>query len=132
MSVEKGAEKVQVRELTEEEQGEYMSQQIISQYKAMQNKVRQIATKIGQLEGDRNEHKLVLATLEPLDPNRKVFRAIGGVLVERNVLQVIPAVKHNLEQLEAIIKQLTNTLKQEQAAAKAFREQYRIGVKKES
>jgi hypothetical protein len=41
---------------------------------------------------------LVLGTLEEAlaeDPNRKCFRLIGGVLTERTVKEVVPALKTN-------------------------------------
>lgn len=40
---------------------------------------------------------LVEETLVPLDPNRKAFRLIGGILVERTVGDVLPSVASNRE-----------------------------------
>ena len=36
-------------------------------------------------------NQLVAKALEPLDGDRKCFRLIGGVLVERNVAEVLPS-----------------------------------------
>ncbi len=44
--------------------------------------------------------RLVIDTLTEAskeDPNRKCFRLIGGVLVERTVKEVLPALQTNLE-----------------------------------
>jgi len=41
----------------------------------------------------------VLETLKKHDPKRRCFRSIGGVLVERTVADVIPAVEYNAEQV---------------------------------
>ena len=41
-------------------------------------------------------------TLAPLDGNRKCFRLVGDVLVERTVAEVIPAVTSNKQQLEMV------------------------------
>jgi prefoldin subunit 2 len=38
-----------------------------------------------------------METLQPLDPQRKCFRLIGGVLVEHTVKDVLPALKINKE-----------------------------------
>jgi prefoldin subunit 2 len=38
-----------------------------------------------------------LKTLQDADPEKKCFRSVGGVLVERTVKDVIPAVKQNMD-----------------------------------
>ena len=43
--------------------------------------------------------RLVLDTLKGVDKDRRCFRMVGGVLVERTVKDVIPALDHNLEQV---------------------------------
>lgn len=40
---------------------------------------------------------LVVETLKPMDPQRKCWRMIGNVLVERTVGEFLPAVQQNLE-----------------------------------
>jgi hypothetical protein len=51
---------------------------------------------------ERNEHTLVLNAIQPLDASRKCFRLIGGVLVERTVGEVLPAVTRNKEGIEQV------------------------------
>ena len=41
--------------------------------------------------------RLVEKTLEPLDPERRAYRLVGGVLVERTVKEVLPSVTANRE-----------------------------------
>ena len=41
---------------------------------------------------------LVIETLTPLEPSRRCFRMIGGVLVERTVKEVLPTLTTNREQ----------------------------------
>ena len=48
------------------------------------------------------EHELVLKTLEPVEATRTCFRLIGGVLVERTVAEVRPAVAANAENLRLV------------------------------
>jgi chaperonin cofactor prefoldin len=47
--------------------------------------------------------RLVLETLEPLPEDRKCFRMINGVLVERTVKEVVPALKTNSEGLKKVL-----------------------------
>jgi prefoldin subunit 2 len=50
-----------------------------------------------------NENRLVLETLEPLPEGRKCFRLINGVLVERTVKEVVPALKTNSDGLKTVL-----------------------------
>jgi chaperonin cofactor prefoldin len=50
--------------------------------------------------------ELVLETLEPLPADRKCFRMINGVLVERTVKDVVPALKTNSEGLRKVLEDL--------------------------
>jgi prefoldin subunit 2 len=61
---------------------------------------------------------LVEETLEPLDPDRRAFRLVGGVLVERTVKEVLPSVKQNRENLEQVIATMSDrlTIKQKETA----------------
>ena len=43
---------------------------------------------------------LVIETLKEVDPERRCFRMVGGVLVERTVKEVLPALQNNHEQVE--------------------------------
>jgi prefoldin subunit 2 len=51
-----------------------------------------------------------MKTLEPLEPSRKAFRLIGGILVERTVEEVLPAVKKNADQ---VLRRLTEREREE-------------------
>jgi hypothetical protein len=58
--------------------------------------------------------RLVLETLEPLSPDRKCFRMINGVLVERTVQDVVPALKTNSEGLKQVLDELVQQYKSKQ------------------
>ena len=59
-------------------------------------------------------HRLVLETLEPLPQDRKCFRMINGVLVERTVKDVVPALKTNSEGLRKVLDELLKQYKRQQ------------------
>lgn len=41
------------------------------------------------------QNRLVIDSISPLEPERKCFRMVGGVLVERTVKEVLPALETN-------------------------------------
>ncbi|KAI7915618.1 hypothetical protein M0657_006947 [Pyricularia oryzae] len=55
--------------------------------------------------------RLVLETLQPLPGDRKCFRLINGVLVERTVKDVVPALKTNAEGLRKVLEDLVKQYK---------------------
>ncbi len=57
------------------------------------------------------EHDLVIKTLDPLDADRKCFRLVGEVLVERTVADVLPAVKKNRENLSTVSREMPCTMR---------------------
>ncbi|KAK2626745.1 hypothetical protein QTJ16_003920 [Diplocarpon rosae] len=76
------------------------------EYTNYKNGLQQIASKIGDVESEAEEHKLVLETLEPLPGDRKCFRMINGVLVERTVKDVVPALRTNSDGLKKVLEDL--------------------------
>lgn len=58
--------------------------------------------------------RLVLETLEPLPGDRKCFRMINGVLVERTVKDVVPALRTNAEGLKKVLDDLVKQYKAKQ------------------
>lgn len=72
-------------------------QAAMNQYRQLVQESQRLATKINELEMDRNEHSLVEETLKPLDPSRRAYRLVGSILVERNVGEVLPSVTSNRE-----------------------------------
>ncbi|KAJ8321920.1 hypothetical protein KUTeg_000391 [Tegillarca granosa] len=75
-------------------------EQIIAGFQELRQQQRAIASKISELEIDMKEHDLVIETLQEVDGNRKCFRMVGGVLVERTVKDVSPALANNRDQIK--------------------------------
>jgi chaperonin cofactor prefoldin len=59
--------------------------------------------------------RLVLETLEPLSADRKCFRMINGVLVERTVKDIVPALKTNSEGLKKVLEDLVKQYNSKQS-----------------
>ncbi|OQR88719.1 prefoldin subunit 2 [Thraustotheca clavata] len=101
-------------------------QQVVAQYKGMRTEIRQLAEKLAELELELNEHQRVAETLKSLEGNRRAFRMVGGVLVERTVAEVVPAVVSNGEGIQKVMGQVEELLKQKEAAANAWQTKYNI------
>lgn len=56
-------------------------------------------------------HRLVLETLSTVPADRKCFRMINGVMVERKVQDVIPTLQTNHEGLKKVLDELAKQVK---------------------
>ena len=79
---------------------------VIRTYKALTGECNGLVQKLTELETDRNEHRLVEETLKPLDPDRRAFRLVGGVLVERTVGEVLPSVITNRSNVRIVLQSI--------------------------
>lgn len=59
--------------------------------------------------------RLVLETLTPLPGERKCFRMINGILVERTVKEVLPALQTNADGLKKVLDDLVKQYQNKQA-----------------
>lgn len=84
------------------------------QYNLYRQSLQQLAQKIGDLEVESNEHTLVIETLMNHPSERKCFRMIGGVLVEKSVKEVLPSLKTNQEGIKSMIEQLSKQYKSQE------------------
>ncbi|OJD12374.1 hypothetical protein AJ78_07020 [Emergomyces pasteurianus Ep9510] len=89
-------------------------QELQAQYQNYKTTLQQLAQKIGDIEQETEEHKLVIDTLQPLPGDRKCFRMINGVLVERTVKDVIPSLKTNSDGLKQVLDELLKQYKAKQ------------------
>ncbi|KFY06895.1 hypothetical protein V496_05702 [Pseudogymnoascus sp. VKM F-4515 (FW-2607)] len=103
-------------------------QELQNQYSAYKNGLQQIAQKIGDVEQEAEEHKLVLETLTPLPGDRKCFRMINGVLIERTVEDVVPALKTNSEGLGKVLEDLVKSYKRQQEEMEKWKKKNNIQV----
>jgi len=100
-----------------------------NQYQMMRQQCQQLTYKINELKMDADEHDLVIEALKPLDKDRKCFRMVDAIVVERTVSDVLPAVQKNKDQMAATMETLENKLKEMQAAADEFRREHEITVR---
>lgn len=84
-----------------------------------------------QLSLERDEHKLVIEQLSTLESERKAFRLIGGILVEKTVGEALPAVEQNYEGLKELLSKLDESLKSKDGERKAYKEKHGIMTQEE-
>ncbi|KZT71439.1 Prefoldin beta-like protein [Daedalea quercina L-15889] len=105
------------------------TQEIQQNYNRLQNDLQTLASKIGELEQEAEEHGLVLSTLDEAlaeEPDRKCFRLVGGVLVERTVKDVVPALQTNKEGILKVISTLAEQYKSKEGEFESFKREYNI------
>ena len=96
-------------------------QDLQTQYTNYKNTLQSLAQKAGELEQEIEEHKLVTETLQPLPKDRKCFRLINGVLVERTVETVLPALQTNSDGLKKVLEELLKQYKSKQDDMEAWK-----------
>ncbi|KAJ3298085.1 hypothetical protein HK104_011198 [Borealophlyctis nickersoniae] len=104
-------------------------QEIVATVNAFKQEMTQIAQKLGELEMEKEEHQLVIDTITPLSKDRKCFRLVGGVLVERTVGDVLPAVTSNTEGIQTIMKQLAARHKQKETELEAYQKKWNVKIR---
>ncbi|KAJ6848215.1 putative prefoldin subunit 2 [Iris pallida] len=110
--------------------GPMNEQMIANMYGALRSDMNQLYAKITELEMEVSEHSLVMGAIQPLDPSRRCYRMIGGVLVERTIREVLPAVQRNKEGLEEVIARLNEALEKKKMEIADFELKHKIKIRK--
>ncbi|KAL9582043.1 MAG: hypothetical protein Q9212_003528 [Teloschistes hypoglaucus] len=103
-------------------------QELQQQYTTYKNNLQQLAERIGNVEQETEEHKLVLETLKPLPDSRKCFRMINGVLVERTVKDVMPALQTNWDGLRRVLDELVKQYKRQQEEMEKWKKKNNVQI----
>ncbi|KIW38574.1 uncharacterized protein PV06_09530 [Exophiala oligosperma] len=103
-------------------------QDLQAQYNNHKTALQILAQKVGEIEQEIEEHKLVTDTLQPLPDDRKCFRLINGVLVERTVKDVLPALKTNSDGLKQVLEELVKQYKSRQDEMDKWKKKNNIQV----
>lgn len=81
-----------------------VTEDIYTEFQTLRNDQRLMASKLSEMEAELNEHKIVIDTLKNVDPKRKCYRLVGGILCERSVEEVVPCLVTNEKQVSSGIK----------------------------
>jgi len=63
-----------------------------------------------EIEDERKENELVLESISKLEDTRKCWRLVNGVLMEKTKVDVVPEMRVVINNLNAIGKQITDSL----------------------
>ena len=113
------------------EEKEPTTQEILGTYQNLMADCRNIATKIGELNLEKDEHRLVIDTMSKLDSARTAYRLVSGVLVERTTGEILPAIQQQYDGISTLLEKLDETLKTKEAERKAYKEKYGIMTQEE-
>ncbi|GIY44842.1 prefoldin subunit 2 [Caerostris extrusa] len=106
-------------------------EQIVGIFNKLRQEQKSYVAKLTEVEQDLNEHSLVVDVLRDVDPERVCYRMIGGVLVQRTVKEVLPAVAHNKEQLTKILDNLNKQIEDKGKEINEFKETHNIQIRKD-
>eukprot|EP00897_Mesotaenium_endlicherianum_P006334 jgi/Mesen1/5729/ME000029S05038 len=105
-------------------------QAVAGKWSQLKTEINQLYSKITELEMELTEHNLVIGAIEPMETSRRCYRMLGGVLVERTVGEVLPAVQRNKQGLQEVIQRLTENLQARKKEMADLEAKYNIRVSK--
>jgi prefoldin subunit 2 len=62
-------------------------------YKQLQTEARTLVSKLMEIEDEKRENELVLESISKLEDDRKCWRLVNGVLMEKTKLEVVPEMR---------------------------------------
>ncbi|XP_017778137.1 PREDICTED: prefoldin subunit 2 [Nicrophorus vespilloides] len=102
---------------------------ILNGFNTLRVEQRTLASKISEFEADINEHKMVIETLKNVDGERKCHRLIGGILVEKQVKDVLPALTSNRDKLVVLTEKLNEQLAKMGKDIIEYKEKHNIRIR---
>ena len=100
----------------------------VKRFQELRSKEQQLLQKISEMAAQEQEFRLVSERLRPLDPSRRAYQLIGGVLSERTVGAVVPALEANRDAITRLIAGLNDQLKEANSERTALQKKHGIRV----
>jgi len=107
------------------------AQEIVAHFHKLREDQRLLVQKCAEIESEQHEYSVVIQTLDGVDPKRVCFRLIGGVLVERTVGDVVPALKTQREQMQGLVETLNKSIEAKGREINEWREKHGIKIQGE-
>jgi len=107
------------------------AQEVVAHFHKLREDQRLLVQKCAEIESEQHEYSVVIQTLDGVDPKRVCFRLIGGVLVERTVGDVVPALKTQREQMQGLVETLNKSIEAKGREINEWREKHGIKIQGE-
>ncbi|XP_050035428.1 prefoldin subunit 2 isoform X1 [Dermacentor andersoni] len=104
-------------------------QGVVDGFNQLRQEQRALTGKLIELEMELNEHNLVAEALQKVDGDRRCYRMVGGVLVERTVKDILPAVERNKENISKSVELLNEKIVQKGQEVNEYREKHNIQIR---
>ncbi|CAN7982894.1 unnamed protein product [Ixodes hexagonus] len=104
-------------------------QSIVDGFNQLRQEQRSLTAKLVELEMDLNEHNLVAEALQNVDGDRRCYRMVGGVLVERTVKDILPAVMQNKNNIAKSVEALNDKIVKKGQEVNEYREKHNIQIR---
>uniref|UniRef100_A0A8C4QIN6 Prefoldin subunit 2 n=1 Tax=Eptatretus burgeri TaxID=7764 RepID=A0A8C4QIN6_EPTBU len=92
----------------------------------LRQQLRSLANRAADMDMESAEHRLVIDALKDVEPERRCFRMVGGVLMERTVGEVLPALELNYNQIVKLLENLNQKVAEKSQALNAYRAKHNI------
>jgi len=102
---------------------------VVGRWQALRQEVSSMYAQIAELEMELTEHRLVVGTIEKMDPGRRCFRMVGGVLVERTVGRCCPRCSATGRGWRSSFQKLAAGLAAKKAELEALEKKYSIRIR---
>jgi prefoldin subunit 2 len=109
-----------------------LTQEIVNNYNKLKADYAEIFKKFIEMEDEKREHTLVLKNIEGLSKERRCWRMIGGVLVEKTMEEVLTGLSESIKMYETAIKALETALKKKEKDILEIEMKYNVNPNKKA
>jgi prefoldin subunit 2 len=109
-----------------------LTQEVVNNYNKLKSEYAEIFKKFIELEDEKREHALVLKNIEGLSKDRRCWRMVGGILVEKTMEEVLTSLSDNIKFFEQAIKAIETTLKKREKEILEIELKYNVNPNKKA
>lgn len=109
-----------------------LTQEVVNNYNKLKADYAEIFKKFIEMEDEKREHTLVLKNIEGLSKDRKCWRMIGGVLVEKTMEEVLTGLSDSIKMYDTAIKALETALKKKEKEILEIEMKYNVNPNKKA